>query len=189
MKIKTRKLTLEEQKKIITMSYNYVSIISNPYKVILTRVVQSKYCGIYLIKNPSEDLQFKSIKKCTESIAYINNPTKNVQIECVKHNPKAIFYIDNPCQEAVDFAIIYNLDLNDDQIINYIKYCPRNSRYFRFISEKVEDFLITECNEAVYWLPKPSVRMQIWAIKNGLAEYVEKYQLCKEALDLSLIHI
>jgi hypothetical protein len=183
VKIRTRKLTLKEQKSLIYKSLNYGSIISNPYKSILNDIVKGKYCGIYLIENPSEDLQLKSIKKYTGSISCINNPTKKVQIECVKRNPRSIFFINNPCQEAINMSVIYNLNLNEDKMINYIKYNPRNISFFGVVPKKVEDFIISECQDATHWLVKPSKRIQIWAIRNGLVEYVERYQLCKEALD------
>lgn len=184
MKIKTRKLTVNEQRKLIKESYNYVSIIDNPHNIILNNVVLKKYFGIYLIKDPSEDLQFMSVRKRSKSISCIEKPTKDVQLECVKKYPELIFYIENPCQEAIDASVIYNLNLNEDSIIKYIKLKPENARFFRSLTEKIEDFIISECQEAIRWLTKPSKKIQLFAMDKRLTDYLDRYQLCKEALDL-----
>ena len=185
MKIKTRKLTVNEQRKLIKESYNYVSIIKDPHRSILKNVIKNRQNGIYLIKDPDEDLQLESLKTSSySSISYINNPTKSVQIECVEKYPELIFFIDNPCQEAINISALYNLNLDDDSIIKFIRLNPKNSKFFRSISKKVEDFIITECQTAIYWLTKPSKRIQLFLINEGMYEYLSNYQLCEEALGL-----
>ena len=105
MKIRTRKLTLEEQKELIKKSYNYVSIIKDPHRSILKNVIKNRQNGIYLIKDPDEDLQLESLKTSSySSISYINNPTKSVQIECVEKYPELIFFI-SACNLNFSFSI------------------------------------------------------------------------------------
>ena len=184
MKIRTRKLTLEEQKELVYRSYNYASIIDDIYESVINSVVNNNYCGILAFRNHSEELQFQATKRYCSAITFINNPTKDVQISCVERNPILIFYIDNPCQEAINVTALYNLNLDDDSIIKCIKRDSKNAQYFRFISESVEDFIITECQEAGRWLTRPSKRMQLFAVNERVTDYLEKHQLCKEALDL-----
>ena len=80
---------------------------------------------------------------------------------------------------------MYNLNIEDDKMIECIKYNYKNAQYINFVSEKVEDFIMSECKYAVYGINKPSKRIQLFAINEGYKDYyLHNFQLCKEALEL-----
>ena len=103
MKIKTRNLTLKEQRILLNIDYRFISLIPNLYKSSIDFLCKRTYynskslCKIEnclkWIDNPSEKIKKLAMKCNLNNFKYIDNLTNEIQIFVVEYDNENIFYI------------------------------------------------------------------------------------------------